>query len=501
MIPKDTEAEILRLRHAEHWPIGTIAATLHLHHSVVRRVLHRDALPDGAPTMRPSLVDPYLPFMRETLAKYPKLRASRLYHMAKERGYPGKEAQFRAIVARIRPQPKAEAYLRLRTLPGEQAQVDWGHFGTVRIGRAERKLFAFVMVLSWCRQLFLRFYLGADHTSNFLTGHVEAFTAFGGVPRVLLYDNLKSAVLERVGETIRFNQTLLAFAGHYRYEPRPVAPYRGNQKGRVERAIRYVRDSFFAARKWRDLDDLNAQAAAWCQGLAAERRCPEDHTRTVGEAFAEEQPHLLALPANPYPTAQRLDVRVGKTPYVRFDLNDYSVPHEHVGRTLTVLATAETVRILQGTAVVALHARSFDRDQQVEDPAHVQALVEQKRHARQHRGLDRLHHAVPACDALFTLAAQQGKNLGALTTGLLKLLDQYGAEALNPALVEAAAAERAHVAAVRQILERHRFEKGLPPAVPLLLPDDPRLRSPGLAPRTLTAYAALRPPSTEEVQP
>jgi transposase len=149
--------------------------------------------------------------------------------------------------------------LRLSTLPGEQGQVDWGHFGHVEIGRARRPLMAFVMVLSYSRQIYLRFFLDA-RMENFLRGHVGAFTAWNGLPRVLLYDNLKSAVLERQGDAIRFHPTLLAFAGHYRYEPRPVAVARGNEKGRVERAIRYVRDNFFAARAFADLADLNAQA-------------------------------------------------------------------------------------------------------------------------------------------------------------------------------------------------------------------------------------------------
>ena len=172
-----------------------------------------------------------------------------------------------------------EAYLRLKTLPGEQAQVDWGHFGTITIGRATRPLMAFVMVLSWSRQICLRFFLDA-RMASFLRGHEAAFQAWGGLPRVLLYDNLKSAVLERQGDAIRFHPTLLALAAHYRFEPRPVAVARGNEKGRVERAIRYVRDAFFAARTWQDLDDLNAQADAWCHGQAADRPCPEERTLT-----------------------------------------------------------------------------------------------------------------------------------------------------------------------------------------------------------------------------
>ena len=150
--------------------------------------------------------------------------------MVGERGYVGSASHFRRLVAGMRPRRPAEAYLRLRTLPGEQAQVDWAHFGHLQIGRARRPLMAFVMVLSHSRMIFLRFFLDA-RMDSFLRGHVEAFAAFNGVSRVLLYDNLKSAVLERQGDAIRFNPALLAFAAHYRFEPRPVGVARGNDRG------------------------------------------------------------------------------------------------------------------------------------------------------------------------------------------------------------------------------------------------------------------------------
>lgn len=196
MISTELEAHILRLFHAERWPTGTIAREVGVHHTTVRRVLTQ-AGQEPLLLIRPSMVDRYLPFIRQQLEKYPKLHASRLYHMVKDRGYPGSEAHFRSIVARLRPRPATEAYLRMRTLPGEQAQVDWAAFPPVTIGKAKRQLYAFVMVLSWSRALFLRFYLGHAHTSFFLRGHQDAFAFFEGVPRELLYDNLKSAVLER----------------------------------------------------------------------------------------------------------------------------------------------------------------------------------------------------------------------------------------------------------------------------------------------------------------
>jgi transposase len=497
MIPRALEAEILRLHHTEHWPIGTLATQLRVHHSTVRRVLAHAGVPVAPKTMRASIVEPYLAFIAETLAKYPTLRASRLYAMVRERGYPGAPDHFRAIIARLRPRPAAEAYLRLRTLPGEQAQVDWGHFGELTIGRAVRPLMAFVMVLSYSRHLFLRFYLGAA-MSYFIRGHVEAFAWYQAVPRVLLYDNLKSAVLERSGNAIRFHPTLLELAAHYHFQPRPVAVARGNEKGRVERAIRFARDAFFAARSFRDLADLNAQAATWCDSAAAERPCPQQHNRSVREVFAEEKTHLLALPENPFPAEERIEVSVHKTPYLRFDLNDYSIPHTHVRRTLIVLATLDTVRIFDGRELLATHPRSFDRGAQIEDPAHIASLVAHKRAARSHRAQDRLHHAVPSATTLFVRAAERGVHLGVLTRGLLQLLDSHGAQALEAAIAAALAEDTAHLGAVRHFIDHHAHARGQQPPIAVPLPKDPRLQHLSVRAQPLSDYEQLTQDPTDD---
>ncbi|MFZ2651349.1 MAG: IS21 family transposase, partial [Burkholderiaceae bacterium] len=401
-IAPELSARILRLYDVERWRVGTIARQLHVHRDTVRRVLCASgrsvpcaSSPSSSPSLRPSRIDVYRPFILETLTKFPELTAVRLFGMVSERGYRGSGEHFRHLIAGMRPRPVAEAYLRLRTLPGEQMQCDWGHFGHLQIGRARRPLMAFVMVLSYSRMIFLRFFLNA-RMDSFLRGHVEAFAAFNGCARVVLYDNLKSAVLERRGDAIRFNPVLLEFAGHHRYEPRPVAVARGNEKGRVERAIRYVRDSFFAARTFTDLADLNAQARLWCEGPASDRRWPQDTASSVREAFDAERVSLMALPEREYPLGERVAVTVGKTPYARFDLNDYSVPHTHVRRTLSVLADETRVRIFDGMQELVAHARSWDRGAQIEDASHVQALVDHKRAARAHRACDRLAQAVPA---------------------------------------------------------------------------------------------------------
>src|SRR5271155_5093973 len=383
------------------------------------------------------------------------LAASRLYVMVHERGYRGSPHHFRHLIACLRPRPKAEAFLRLRTLPGEQAQVDWAHFGHLGIGRARRPLMAFVMVLSYSRQIFLRFFLNAG-MENFLRGHVEAFEAWPGVPKVILYDNLKSAVLERQGNVIRFHPTLFEFAGRYRFDPRPVAVARGNEKGRVERAIRYIRTGFFAAREFADLDDLNAQADVWCRGLAANRPCPEQNSLSVREA-----------------------VTAGKTPYVRFDLN----PDE--------------VRIVDGQHILARHRRSYDKGAQIEDAAHIQALVEHKHAARQHRGADRLSHAAPASKTLLIRAAERGSNLGSITGALLRLLDRYGAAELQAAIIEALDRNVPHPSAVRLALERRRHECQQLPPVAANLPEHVQARDVAVRPPRLELYDQLKGTSDE----
>ena len=174
MISDELKTKILRYYYVEQWRIGTIARFLAIHHSVVRRVLSESGVSLSKQAKRESKLDPYMLFITDTLAKYPKLCASRLYDMVRERGYTGGPDHFRHSIALLRPKPAAEAYLRLRALPAENAQIDWGHFGYMTIGKAKRPLMAFVMVLSYSRKIFLRFYLN-QQMANFMRGHEAAF--------------------------------------------------------------------------------------------------------------------------------------------------------------------------------------------------------------------------------------------------------------------------------------------------------------------------------------
>lgn len=501
-LSKETEAEILRLHYAEKWKKGTIARQLQIHHSTVERILLQNGVTPTQLRVHRSIADPYIEFIKNVLNEYPKLNATRLYYMACERGYPGKVDHFRRVVKRYRPRLAEDAFLRLRTLPGEEAQVDWACFGKIKIGKAERKLYAFVMVLSWSRQIFLQYYLNQG-TANFQRGHIAAFEFFGkAVPRKILYDNCKVVVRERIGPAIIYNPELLALAAHYRFQPLPVAPYAPEQKGKVERGIRYVRSSFWSARSWKDLDDLNTQAIKWCLTEAANRRWTQDPKLNVGEAFERERTHLIAQPEVPYPVYDRKDVSVGKTPYVRYDGNFYSIPPTHVKSKLTVFATLETVKICDGMDEVAVHKRSFDKDQIIENEDHIQELKDAKRAAYQHRNMNRLQEAAPSMTDFLVKASQRGHNLGRLTQQLNNLLDSYGASELEIAIKEALEADRMHADAVQQVLECRR-ESQKPQRLPVKL----RFEKSELAneliisPQSLDVYKILFKDSESEEEP
>jgi transposase len=498
MITPELRARIRRMFFAEHWKMGTIAAELGVHRDTVALAVEPERFTNVAFRPSAALLDPYKDFVRATLKQYPRLRATRLLQMIQGRGYSGSVWPLRRFVREVRPEGSHEAFFRLSMLPGEQGQVDWASFGSIAIGRSRRWLSCFVMALSFSRALFARFTL--DQTlESFLRCHHAAFVAFQGIPRGLLYDNLKAVVLERAGDVIRFNPRLLAFAGHYHFAPRPVARARGNEKGRVERAIRYLRESFFAARSFRSLDDLNAQLDDWIERVALARSVPGDaDKRTVADALAEERPRLLPLPAHPFDCDAMQTLRSGKTPYLRFDGNDYSIPHRLAREPLTLLASDRLVRVLDGDDEVAAHPRCWERGRQIEDHRHLDGLADEKRHAREHRGRNRLMAACPSAQAFLENVALHGGHLGGTTSRLLRLLDQYGPSELDFALAEAHRCGAFAAQSVAHILDQRRRARKAPVPLPVILPDDPRVRDLRVPTRPLGDYDALARPGDKK---
>ncbi len=439
----------------------------------------------GSPPLRPSILDPFLEFIRQTLDRHPRLCATRIYQMVLDRGYKGSVVQLRRAVARLRPKIR-EPFLRLQTFPGQQAQADWAHFGNVMVGRARRALSCFVMTLSYSRALYLEFFFDQT-TENFLRGHVHAFDVWSGQPRVILYDNLKSAVLERRGDQILFNPRLLELSAHYHFVPQPCQVRAGNQKGRAERAIRYVRDSFWAGRTFTTLAECNRQAWSWRDQVAHQRRWPGEDGRTVEQVFSEEQLRLLPPPLHPFSTDRIETVRSHKTIYVRFDLNDYSIPPEAVGRPLTLVASDTTVRILDGAMEIARHQRTYDRQQPVLEPAHREAVLKIKRKAFHTTPAGRLEQAVPESKMLLDLAFAQGESAGTQTVQLLKLLDEYGPTTLRRAIIEALERNTPRASSVAFLLRRQPRQTLLA----LDLSRHPQAQSIEVRPHDLETYDAL----------
>ena len=494
MLTPELVARIRHLFYAEHWKVGTIAAELGVHHTSVCHALY-DAERKPAPA-RPSPVDAYTDFLRQTLQEHPRLVAPRLYEMIRARGYSGTLRQVTRRVALLRPR-SSEAFLKLRTFPGEQGQVDWAHFGHVLVGRTKRPLMAFVMTLSYSRALHVEFFFDQIQES-FLTGHVRSFAEFEGVPRVILYDNLRSAVLERCGQAVHFNPRLIELSAHYHFQPRPCRVRRGNEKGRVERAIRYLRESFFAARPFTTLADLNEKVHAWEHSVARQRSWPEDLTRTVEEVLAEERPLLLPLPQHPFDATLLVPVSSSKTIYVRFDRNDYSIPPEAVGHPLSLLATDTHVRILKGQTELARHQRCFEAGRRIEEPDHVEALLKQKRQALGQTPSSRLLSAVPQAEAFLHEAFQRGESAGSQVNQLLSLLAQYGAPELRAAIGEAIQRQTPRASSVAYLLQKRHRMRGQSAPLPVDLSRRPDLADVSVTPHEAETYDELSDPPSDD---
>lgn len=485
-IPLSLTTEIRRLYFAEHWPVGTIAAQLHVHHETVRRAL--GLLPAGAPGRRIerlSLLDPYRDFIAGQLALYPRLRATRIYDMIAERGYTGSMRTVRRHVAQVRPEPAPKAYLRLDPLPGEQAQVDWAYLGKLQVSGGERALWVFLMVLSHSRAIWGELVL--DLCSDSLRRSlVRAAAWFGGSARQWLFDNPRTVVLERHQDAARFHPDLLELASHYCAQLKLCNVRKANEKGRVERAVRYLRDRYFAGRIITSVHSGNEQLLHFLATTSLARSHPTIAGRTVGDVLAEERERLLPLPATTPETDLVRPVVVDKTACIRFDTNTYSVPPEHVGKTLVLAASDTCVRVLAGSAQVASHERCWGRRQLIEDPAHRAAILEHKRRAADLKGRDRLRSVFPQIDQLYTVWLDSGHNLGSLTARAVKLLDLYGDDLFSAAAGEFISRGLRDVSALGQICEQKRRAADRP--VPLDVPLSSHVPDRDVIPHALEDY-------------
>jgi transposase len=428
-------AEIRCLFYAEHWKRGTIASELGVHFDTVVRVLGSLGPKAGTPRPDARVLEPYLTFVDQTLARHPKLVATRIQDMIVARGYAGSLRTLRRYVRGARPAPKNEVFVRVETLPGEQAQVDWAHVGSLAVPGGQRPLWAFVMVLAYSRAMWAELVvdMGVDSLRRSL---LRASTFFGGSPRQWLFDNAKTVVVERSGDAIRFHPALLDLAARMHVQPALCGVRKPHEKGKVERAIRYLKDRFFAARTFHSVAHGNAHLLEFFDTIAHRRQHPRWPERRVAEVFDEERARLLALP-NPLPEMHTVaPVSVDKTAFVKLDTNRYSVPATFARRTLTLVADDITVRFLDGAEEVARHDRSWGRNQSIELREHRAAILEEKTKARALKGRDRLRVEVPEIETLLERWVDAGRNLGSMVGYTIKLLDAYGAAVLREVVAD-----------------------------------------------------------------
>jgi hypothetical protein len=271
---------------------------------------------------------------------------------------------------------------------------------------------------------------------EFLQGFVEAFEFFNGVPKRILLDNLRSGVKDRVSSFINYNEQFLSLSKHYCFEPHAVGIRKGNEKGRVERSIQYIRSNFFSGRDFENIEKLNIEALNWCLNEAPKRNWQVDNRIKISEAFSEERSKLIPLPKNPFYSYDRRIVSVGKTPYVRYDLNDYSVPSKYVMRKLDLCAGENIIEIYDGINKIAEHLRSYSKQDVIENPDHIDDILKYKKRAIQGSVLHRITTLVPDAEYFIEILVNRGENTGGIVSSLSKMLDTYGKELLTEAIQE-----------------------------------------------------------------
>lgn len=481
----ETTAEIRRLYFGEHWKRGTIAAQLGVHHDAVVRVLGDFGPKQGTPRPNARVLEPYIPFIDETLARYPRLVCTRICDMLRDRGYEGSLRTLRRYVRVARPQPKTEAFLRVETLPGEQAQVDWAHVGSIVVPGGRRPLWAFVMVLAHSRAMWAELVVTLD-AHSLCRSIVRAAEFFGGSPRQWLFDNAKTVVVERRGDAVRFHQDILELSARLHVQPRLCAPRKPHEKGKVERAIRYLKERFFAARSFHSLEHGNAQLEVFLRDTANARPHPRWSERSVAEVFEDERAKLLALPETRPSTELVTPIVVDKTAFVRLDTNRYSVPAEHARRTVTLVADDRHVRLLDGDREIAAHRRSWGYKQVIELPAHRAALVAHKREARDLKGRDRLDVEVPEIRVLVERWVDHGRNVGGMVGRTVQLLNAYGSATVRRAVAEMIARGTHDIGALSILCEQNR--RGSTDARPVILDLAPHVVERDVIPHDLGGY-------------
>ena len=483
-------ATIRRLFEVEKLSRSAIAARLRLHRQTVRQAL---ASPEGPPpdhrhgSSRGKL-EPYKSYLQSRLKEYPELSGAKLMTEIQKMGYGGGYTALKDHLKTLRPK-KIEAFLRIETLPGEFAQVDWANVGRILVGNAHRHVSCFVMVLSFSRMIYLEFTM-SQCLEDFMAAHVNAFHFFGGIPKKINYDNLKTVVLSRVGKDIRFHTRFMDFAGYYLFEPIPCNVRAAWEKGKVESAIKYIRSSFLAGRPLVNVPQLNQEARTWLDTQANMRLHGATRQRPI-DRFLAEATQLQNFPPKDYDCSIVSSVRVDKQAFIHFQANRYSVPAANVEKVLTLKATTQTVALYDGPKLVATHPRCYEKYRVIEDPAHFAHLIAERKKAAQTKLTQSFLDLAPQCqDYLKGLNAAELH----LPTHLQKihdLLRRYGPADIVSAIRHALKFQAFGAHYLQNIILQQRSAKDLPPLQDVQLLKKPQWNQVTVEPADLALYDEL----------
>jgi transposase len=434
VINYETFARIKYLHEQQGLTAPQIARELGHDERTVRRCLAAKQYQPRKSVKRPSVLDPFRDTVVRMVESYP-YSAQQIYQRLREEGYSGGYTVVKKLVRKIRPK-KQKAYLTLAFAPGECAQVDWGSYGSIRVGDSSRRLSFFVMVLCYSRMMYVEFTV-SQTMEHFLACHQNAFRAFGGVPKRIMVDNLKSAVLKHAfGEAPVFNPKYAEFAAFHGFSISACGVAKGNEKGRVENAVGYVKKNFLAGAELPDFVAINPAAQLWLDTVANCRIHGETRMKPV-EQLKEELSHLQPLPLNTYDIATITSVRASPQFRVALDSNRYSVPARLAGQRLTMKAYPDRLCFYFEERLIARHSRSYERNRDFEDPDHPKELIAQRKKARDQKLLQRFLSLSHCSLDYYRELDKRHLNPGQHVRKIMALVEIHGDEPVAKAIADA----------------------------------------------------------------
>jgi transposase len=340
----------------------------------VRHYLSLDGPPDTPLTRnKPSKLDPYKPYIKNRLEKYPRLSRVRLFEEIQGHGYDGRATILGDYLRIIRPNIPVLPEIRYETDPGEMIQCDWSRCVYNSKDGSEHEVNCFSMVLGFSRIRYVEFTPTQD-LLTFLECHLRAFEYFNGISKVILYDNLKSVVLKRKYPSTAsdFHPLFTDFKNHFGFIARLCRIYRAKTKGKVERSIGYVKDNFLYGREFSSIAELNLQAREWME-VVNHKVHGTTHEIPYNRLSQENLRPFSSYP--PYILQRKYARKVSRDCYISLYKNLYSVPWQYAGRDVDVVVQDNTVLISVDGIAICAHPLVEGKDQRSRTNEHFEGLL------------------------------------------------------------------------------------------------------------------------------